>query len=123
MHVDPIHNPYAPGAKLEHLTNAAVADAIIRPAEEKHVTFDVNAVKKIIRQTQGYPYFLQEWGKHSWDSAIASPITLEDDIAASTIAIAALDESFFVFALTVLHHPKRNIFAPRLTLVPAPPVG
>ena len=44
---------------------------------------------------RGYPYFLQEWGKHSWDLAQRSPITLVDVQAASTEAIAALDESFF----------------------------
>ncbi len=43
----------------------------------------------------GYPYFLQEWGKHTWDTATASPITLKDVQVASSAAIAALDESFF----------------------------
>ena len=46
-------------------------------------------------ETKGYPYFLQEWGKHAWDAAVATPITLRDVRAASKSAIAALDESFF----------------------------
>ena len=53
------------------------------------------ALDRIIQETRGYPYFLQEWGKHAWDAADASPITLEDVERATASAIAALDESFF----------------------------
>ena len=56
---------------------------------------DDDAVGRIIQETRGYPYFLQEWGKHAWDAATASPITLQDVQMASVTAIAALDESFF----------------------------
>ena len=49
----------------------------------------------IVAKTQGYPYFLQEWGKHTWDIAPESPIRREDVVSASDEAIAALDESFF----------------------------
>ena len=38
---------------------------------------------------------LQEWGKHAWDVADQSPITLADVTNASQFTIAALDESFF----------------------------
>jgi len=33
------------------------------------------ALDLIVLHTKGYPYFLQEWGKHSWDAADGSPIT------------------------------------------------
>jgi hypothetical protein len=69
--------------------------AIIKPAREQQVEFTDQAVAAIIAKTHGYPYFLQEWGKHSWDIAQCSPITEADVLAASTQAIAALDESFF----------------------------
>ena len=52
-------------------------------------------MQRIVQETRGYPYFLQEWGKHAWDAAEASPIKLNDVERASTTAIAALDESFF----------------------------
>ena len=48
-----------------------------------------------MRETQGYPYFLQEWGKHAWDVASQSPITERDVERAAGNAVAALDESFF----------------------------
>lgn len=69
--------------------------AITQPAEREGVYFEKEAIGAIVQKTQGYPYFLQEWGKHAWDSAMDSPITLEDVSVASASAIAALDESFF----------------------------
>jgi hypothetical protein len=69
--------------------------AIRLPALEQGVEFSSDALQKIVDSTHGYPYFLQEWGKHAWDEAAESPITLADVERASASAIAALDESFF----------------------------
>jgi hypothetical protein len=77
------------------LSNEDAATALVNPAREEGVEFDADALSKIISATQGYPYFLQEWGKHCWAAADSSPITAEDVETASTTAIAALDESFF----------------------------
>ena len=70
-------------------------EAIVKPAENEGVEILDQAVDLIIVKTQGYPYFLQEWGKHAWDIAPQSPITAADVDNASHEAIAALDESFF----------------------------
>lgn len=69
--------------------------AISKPVREQQVRIDKQALERIVVQTQGYPYFLQEWGKHAWDAADASPISLDDVERACTAAVAALDESFF----------------------------
>ena len=69
--------------------------AISKPAEAQGVKVNDDALARILQETHCYPYFLQEWGKHSWDTAAASPITLQDVALASKTAIAALDESFF----------------------------
>lgn len=69
--------------------------AISKPLDSENVRVDENALKTIVTNTRGYPYFLQEWGKHAWDTAKASPITLADIKLASQAVIAALDESFF----------------------------
>ena len=74
----------------------AARAAIVRPAKKAGVTFAEGAVAEIIRHTKGYPYFLQEWGKHVWDGAESSPITLADVRDAAMLATAALDESFFL---------------------------
>jgi hypothetical protein len=82
--------------------------AITKPARERQVEFTAGAVAAIIAKTHGYPYFLQEWGKHSWDVAQSSPITEADVIAASTQAIAALDESFFRVRFDRLTPAEKN---------------
>ena len=48
-----------------------------------------------MEQTQGYPYFLQEWGSHAWDTAPASPITVDDVKVAMPEAEAELAVGFF----------------------------
>lgn len=77
------------------LDDVAARRAIAKPAEDQGVIVEPDAVRRIVRETHGYPYFLQEWGKHAWDAADASPITVDDVKAASIATIAALDESFF----------------------------
>jgi GTPase SAR1 family protein len=69
--------------------------AIAKPARDAGVDVTPAALDRIVSETRGYPYFLQEWGKHSWDAAKESPITEMDVESASTLAVAALDESFF----------------------------
>jgi hypothetical protein len=70
-------------------------DAIVKPALHEGVEVSDAAVDAIVAKTQGYPYFLQEWGKHTWDVAPESPITEQDVVNATDEAIASLDESFF----------------------------
>lgn len=69
--------------------------AIAKPAITQGVKVNDDALDRILEKTHRYPYFLQEWGKHTWDTAPQSPITLEDVEAASLRTIAALDEGFF----------------------------
>jgi hypothetical protein len=69
--------------------------AIEKPVRDQGVAIEDDALKHIIARTHCYPYFLQEWGKHSWDIADASPITRDDVENGSDEAIAALDMSFF----------------------------
>lgn len=49
----------------------------------------------IVQRTHGYAYFVQEWGKHTWDAAQQSPITRADVVNGSILATASLDASFF----------------------------
>ena len=77
------------------LDAAAARDAIVVPATQQQVAFEPEALERIVQETHGYPYFLQEWGKHVWDVALRSPITVQDVAQASAVAIVALDESFF----------------------------
>lgn len=81
--------------EISALAPPAAGLAISKPAHEEGVEIEPEALQRIVRETQGYPYFLQEWGKQVWDTAERSPITPIDVQVASASAIAALDESFF----------------------------
>ncbi len=69
--------------------------ALQEPVRTEGVIFTEAALAEIYRQTKGYPYFLQEWGSQSWNTAQQSPIDVDVVVAASTTAITNLDHSFF----------------------------
>jgi len=77
------------------LEQAAARRAIEKPIRDEKAAIEGAAVARIIADTHCYPYFLQEWGKHAWDAATGSPITLRDVKAASKTAVATLDGGFF----------------------------
>lgn len=102
------------------LPDPAAALAITKPAKNEGVEIDPAAVKQIVRETKGYPYFLQEWGKHAWDTARASPITLKDVKLASRSAVAALDESFFRVRFDRLTPAEKKYLRAMAELGPGP---
>lgn len=77
------------------LKEAEAKIALVAPAERLSVAFEDGALAEILDQTKAYPYFLQEWGKHSWQCASDSPITRENACSATNFAIQELDASFF----------------------------
>jgi Cdc6-like AAA superfamily ATPase len=94
--------------------------AITKPANDLGVSINEDALDRIIQETRGYPYFLQEWGKHAWDAADASPITLQDVEQAAVSAIAALDESFFRVRFDRLTPLERKYLRAMAELGPGP---
>ncbi len=80
---------------IGQLTHEAAIQALVIPAEKLGVCYTEEALDEILNQTGGYPYFLQEWGKHAWDVAATSPITGKDAKEAIVHALADLDASFF----------------------------
>lgn len=77
------------------LEPSAAIKALETPANRYNVSYERNALDEILSQTRCYPYFLQEWGKHSWQCAKQSPITIDDVKMATNLAISELDASFF----------------------------
>lgn len=77
------------------LSESEVAKALQEPVKVVGVDFETAALKEIFRLTQGYPYFLQEWGYQAWNRADTSPITLQVVKEASQTVVRRLDENFF----------------------------
>lgn len=93
--------------RVDRLDEAAAREALTVPARAEAVEFSDEAVAEILRQTRGFPYFLQEWGKHSWNVAPSSPISQDDATRATDAALAELDDSFFRVRFDRLT-PKRS---------------
>ena len=80
-------------ATIGPLPDHQARQALTEPAIRAGAAFDDEALREILVQTKGYPYFLQEWGKHSWNCAAQSPITVADVRDCATAqAIAELDQ-------------------------------
>jgi hypothetical protein len=76
----------------------AAPDAIAAlrdPALKGGAAFSEDALKEIVRQTRGYPYFLQEWGYQAWNLAQGPTIDKAVVLRATDASIKKLDGSFF----------------------------
>ncbi|PHV10020.1 AAA family ATPase [Chitinimonas sp. BJB300] len=102
------------------LDDEAASDAIVKPAQSEGVDYQHEAVKTILKATEGYPYFLQEWGKHAWDVATVSPITGDDVVQATAETLAALDESFFRVRFDRLTPKEKEYLRAMAELGPGP---
>jgi hypothetical protein len=69
--------------------------ALVEPARREGIEYDEKALELILKETEGYPFFLQVWGSHIWQEAKGSPIKVSDARKASKSAVTALDEGFF----------------------------
>ena len=77
------------------LDNVDATKALQEPARQEGVKFEHSAIDEILEQTEGYPYFLQQWGFIAWNIANDN-IIRKSDIAMTNIkAIESLDNSFF----------------------------
>ena len=94
--------------------------AIAKPARDEGVDIEASALDAIVSQTQCYPYFLQEWGKHVWDVAGRSPIAAADVQTASRQAVADLDESFFLVRFERLTSAEKTYLRAMAQLGPGP---
>lgn len=77
------------------LSDEDAVAALRSPIEAEGATIDDDALSEILRVTQAYPYFLQQWGHDAWNVAEATVITRVDVARAGDIAIRTLDEGFF----------------------------
>lgn len=80
---------------IGNLGDEAATAALAEPARQQGVEFASDAVARALEWTAGYPFFIQQLGKHAWNAADKSPITLEDVDAAIPSAQEALDSSLY----------------------------
>ncbi len=100
------------------LSEEDATKALREPSQAAGVMFDEDALKEVYRLTQGYPYFLQEWGYQSWNIAAQSPITLDDVKKATSTVIPRLDQNFFRVRFDRLTPSEKNFLRAMADLGP-----
>jgi AAA ATPase domain len=81
--------------RIDRLDRAAADRALIAPADREDVDFTPDALDMLYAVSGGYPYFVQAYGKVTWDAAPRSPITKQDVVVAAPAADAELAVGFF----------------------------
>lgn len=81
--------------KIGALNYGEAARALSEPMRKCGVELSPDAIRGIFELTEGYPYFLQEWGYQAWNQATESPIEAEIVEKATATVVARLDENFF----------------------------
>lgn len=90
------------------LTEKEVFKALAEPVKACGVKFEKSALEEIFRLTEGYPYFVQEWGYQCWNHAERSPITLKHVQDSTPDVICRLDQNFFRVRFDRLTPSERN---------------
>ncbi|MGH3471573.1 MAG: ATP-binding protein [Nocardioidaceae bacterium] len=80
---------------IDRLPRAESDRALLIPASTEDVGYDDDALEQLHLLTDGYPYFVQAYGKVTWDLAPHSPISARDVREAAPLAEAELAVGFF----------------------------
>src|ERR1019366_3409613 len=82
-------------ARIDRLEREAADLALLVPAQREDVTFTPGALDALYAAADGYPYFVQAYGKVTWDVAASSPVTAADVSVAAPEAEGELAVGFF----------------------------
>ena len=80
---------------IDRLDRDAADFALLAPARREGADFEPAALDALYAAADGYPYFVQAYGKVTWDVAAASPVTAADVGVASPVAAGELAVGFF----------------------------
>ncbi len=105
---------------ISTLKGGAAEQALLGPAQDKGVQFQDGAKRLVLDDTEGYPYFIQEFGKHIWNVAASSPISEADAQAGRSLAIESLDQSFFKVRIDRATKAERGFMKAMAALGPGP---
>jgi hypothetical protein len=96
-------------------------EALVVPAADEGVTWEEGALDRVVAVTQGYPYFVQEFGKQAWDVAPALDVITEEDVERCLpVATAELDDGFFRVRTGRTSDPERAYLRAMAELGPGP---
>ena len=82
-------------SRIDRLDRDQADRALVSPAADEDASFEEDALAALYEITDGYPYFVQAYGKAVWDAATESPITAADVKVAAPEAETELAVGFF----------------------------
>lgn len=106
--------------KVDALADADAVNAIRQPIEEEGERIESALIDRIVALTQGYPYFLQEWGYQVWNASDRSPIAIDCIDIAGKEALRRLDEGFFKVRIDRLTPKEKEYVIAMARLGPGP---
>jgi hypothetical protein len=106
--------------RIGSLDDENARDVLRLPVAEQNIDFEPGALDALLERTQGYPYFLQEWGYEVWNVAAGSPINHNDVATAAPLVQRKLDENFFMVRMDRLTPAERTYLHAMAELGPGP---
>jgi hypothetical protein len=79
---------------IDRLTAEQATDALVEPARRLGVAFEEAAIRRIVAEAQGYPFFLQAFGYQAWLQGQGEVITEGDSESAIERGYLGLDGFF-----------------------------
>ncbi|HEV7938437.1 MAG TPA: ATP-binding protein [Solirubrobacteraceae bacterium] len=108
---------------IGELSDEPAREALILPAKQQGVLWAEDAVNEVLAYTEGYPYFIQEYGRRAWALKAGNSITLQDTKNAKVLVEADLDESFFEGRIGRLTHAETAYVSAMAELGDGPQAG
>jgi hypothetical protein len=105
---------------IANLDESAATMALVEPARRQDVDFSSDALTRALEWTAGYPFYIQQLGKHAWNLAAESPITADDVEQAMPAAQAALDKSIYEVRMQRATEGERRYMRAMAELGPGP---
>ena len=81
--------------EIGSLPIAEAVQALVEPASQRGLEYNDDAAEEVIHYTQGFPYFIQEYGKTLWDEVTGSPVDRALVLEVRPLVESKLDGSFF----------------------------
>ncbi len=107
--------------QIDQLNPQDAQFALTLPAQREQVAWEPEALDLVLEQTQGYPYFLQEFAQQAWDAAEHDEVINRSDVeVAMPVAIDDLDTGFFAVRFDRTTPAERDYLAAMSSLGPGP---
>jgi AAA ATPase domain len=108
-------------SRIGSLSPDLAMEALTTPAADEGVTWEPAALDRVVTVTQGYPYFVQAFGKGAWDVADGLELITLDEVERSLpVTTAELDDGFYRVRAERANDTERSYLRAMAELEPGP---